>query len=158
MALGFVRDREFFQGGFSLGEEADGKAVTQCCVPNGSRKFSEEPELRKLQSAKLILWVRAFLQRGCVPSEGVRCPLDENQGRPHVWSHQHLREHTVPSPHSFLRCPGWAGSLSPLGLALPPDPLSPHLKSVPQGGLLRTCHYPVQTSLVCSVTEVCISE
>lgn len=30
-ALGFVSDREFFQGGFSLGEEADGKAVTLLC-------------------------------------------------------------------------------------------------------------------------------
>lgn len=48
--------------------------------------------------------------RGVVSAaEDVRCPVDENQGllgRLYVWSHQHVRGHTVSSSHSFLRCPG----------------------------------------------------
>lgn len=129
--LGFVSDREFFRGGFSPREEADGKAATQCCAPPPTEaseaSVSQADPVGEVvpasrteypQRMSVVLWMKTR-----VPQAGW-CLVPSACQRAHC------------AFSIFLPQMPWVERFSPLGLPLPPDPLSPLLKSLPQGGLL----------------------
>ena len=131
-------------------------------VPHGFKKFSEKLQPLKLRSAKLTQWAEVVSAVGAVYPQRVSTVLwmEAVVRVVPVCSHLPIRHHTATSPCLFhLPSSNATGSAAaagrnvfPLGLVLLPDSSAP--SSLPQGGPSRTCHNPVKTSLVCSVTDV----